>query len=103
MPFADPGAKRAYDAARYVANREVVKARVAAYRLANSDEILRRQDEYRCAHKELTKERNAKYYQRNRAKKDAQTKAWAENNPEARRIHRRVSKRRHPGTQKASS
>ena len=46
MPFADPGAKRAYDAARYVANREVVKARVAAYRLANSDEILRRQDEF---------------------------------------------------------
>lgn len=101
MPYADPEVQRLYHAARYAANREKIKAAVALRRLQNLDRIRQQQAEYRKANKAKLKEKDAAHYQATRSKQDAASKAWAALHPESRAQHRRLSKLRHPETNKA--
>lgn len=98
MPFANPAKKQAYDAARYAANREAIKARARAYRKANPESLKVAGVIYRMRNQAALKARNADYYQRTRCRRDTLNKAWRAIHPEERAMHLRRSKERHPET-----
>ena len=64
--------KRAYDHARYVANREKILADNAIWRVANREKVLADSAAYCAAHREETRARSA---------------AWAAAHPEAYRVY----------------
>jgi 5-methylcytosine-specific restriction endonuclease McrA len=100
MPFADPEARRRYDAARYAARREEVKARVAARRLANPEAVRQSDRNYRQRNRDAVLGRHRERYQRDRAARDAYNRAWRLAHPSARARHVRAWKTGNPLKQK---
>jgi len=100
MPYADPEAKRRYDAERYARNRKAVKERVAARLKDKLEEVREYRKKYRTANKDRLSQHDAARYQANREKRDAATKKWSARNPAARSEQRRRSKKKHPDSQR---
>ena len=96
MPYADPDAKRAYDAARYLGSRDVVKARVRVYAEANKAAVSRRAKAYREKHRAHLAAKDRVRYAGNRARRNAMNREWRRAHPESRALHVRTWKNSHP-------
>lgn len=96
MPFADPAQKRAYDAARYAANRDAVRARVKSYRAANGEKIAAYNVEYRARNRDALCAKDRSYYQANKKERLARNAIWAATHSDKALAIKRAWKRRNP-------
>lgn len=88
--------KREYDAARYAANREAIKARCAQYVRANPERDRLRHAIYRASNPSKIKAAARNYYSLNKKTVNERACAWAKNNPEKHRLNGKLWKKRNP-------
>jgi hypothetical protein len=79
--------KRAYDRARYQANKERVKERSRQYREANRERCREYQRAHYQANKEQYAEKSREYNAANKEKNVARAREWALANPERKKRH----------------